>query len=497
MQVLGELVKLPISDAIPLPWWHRAPLGLIHGTTVYVGISDRGEKRPVGELIVTVLNPKNWNKMVRVYCAPPDQPGILERKFGAIEPLNIALAETVTTSAGDLHDVNFLCEPYPGAPDDDYVLMVRKKLDELGFVDTKVMPHQIQPPPVAHRTGRVEHGWVMNVAWRKLMQRWSEEDRAKVDLKCAVVSADTRRRILRFVFPYKGVKSVRIEHADIPGALKRLTKALVDARTNILSALLRRGGAQPGNAILVAVCEPITPADAKNLKARIEEECRKIESSYQADWKITDGRPATDTISTTQPTEVLARVPDDLLLKVLKYKSEISKFKSDVPRRSLSVFFSRRFLRNDPYAEQIDNHIRDTLRRNGCYLVEAVPGEGGTRLTFPEVSARLWVADAGIVVIIPPADPETQGSSFSANLAHEFGFLQGQGKQVPVFVDRRCRDDEGLRSWSISHGIILHYFDHQNALNQNHPQSIDQQLERWIKWLKDHRAEQGMTFLES
>ena len=54
MQVLGSLIRLPRdATGLPLPWWHRAPLGLQSRTHCFVSIIQR-KKRPVGDIIVSV-----------------------------------------------------------------------------------------------------------------------------------------------------------------------------------------------------------------------------------------------------------------------------------------------------------------------------------------------------------------------------------------------------------------------------------------------------------
>src|ERR1035438_6112198 len=115
MQVLGSLVQLTEDRrALPLPWWHRAPLGLLHGTPVYLALSATS-KRDVGDLLVTVLDPLKWNEMVLVEGLEEDNPGVIADIFGAIPPLNIAMAETVTLETGDQHNVTLICEPFEGA----------------------------------------------------------------------------------------------------------------------------------------------------------------------------------------------------------------------------------------------------------------------------------------------------------------------------------------------------------------------------------------------
>ena len=65
-----------------------------------------------------------------------------------------------------------------------------------------------------------------------------------------MISADTERRILRYVFPRKGAVSVSVKHSDRPGAMGEIAGALADSKLNILSSLLRRGSAPANSALL-------------------------------------------------------------------------------------------------------------------------------------------------------------------------------------------------------------------------------------------------------
>ncbi len=489
MQVLGDLVKLPAdSDSLPLPWWHRAPLGLLNGTTVFVGLTEKGP-RPVGEVVISVLNPNNWDKMYHVACSPKDASGILERKFGLVSPSNIALAEAVTINRGAdyHHDVELVCEPYQGVDGQRDLESTRKRFIDAGFADTTIEAYHAFPSAIVeHKVRVVDHGWVRGTRWKKLVTKYSSPtDLEQVDLTRAVVSADTGRRILRFVFPRKGARSIKIVHADIPGALQALTGALVASQANILSALLRRGGAPPHSAILIAVVEPLPETDASQLESSITGQVDEIDKKYCAELRIYDGRAARSTITTVGPNDVVASVPDDLLSKVLKYRG---KYLSKVERGTIPVFFSRRFFSDDPAAERIEEEFRRALKENGCCAVEAVPGKGEQDVTFQEVSAWLWVAKAGLVVVTPPLD-ESSTRAISLNLAHEYGFLQGQGKPVRLLIDDRCADDPSLKEWSITHGVTVTYYSGLHAFEPGHRDSLFRKVAQWANWLKLYNTE--------
>ncbi|MCB9899640.1 MAG: hypothetical protein H6825_16660, partial [Planctomycetes bacterium] len=118
MQVLGDLVYLENETILPLPWWHRAPLGLMHDTSVHLSVVRRRKPRrkPSGgwrlpDLIVSVTDPANWDRMFHVTARTPDEPGRLAEATHFELPINIALAESATVDNGRFHEVTFICEP--------------------------------------------------------------------------------------------------------------------------------------------------------------------------------------------------------------------------------------------------------------------------------------------------------------------------------------------------------------------------------------------------
>ena len=83
VQVLGDLVKLSGDGlSLPLPWWQRAPLGLLNGTDVHVGLV-RGS-RPIGDIVVSVLDITKWDNMVRLECSHTEERGVLAGLMEAV-----------------------------------------------------------------------------------------------------------------------------------------------------------------------------------------------------------------------------------------------------------------------------------------------------------------------------------------------------------------------------------------------------------------------------
>lgn len=467
MQVLGDLVKLPGNNYLPLPWWHRAPLGFQSKTWCYVAVVE-SEKRPVADLIVSVLNPDNWNKMLRIKCTHPDEPGVVSKAISNVSDFNIALAETVTMKAGELHEITFVCEPVGGTADVPSKLQLEKRLIDAGFCDVRIHTYDLKPFNKIWR-GEVQAGWIKNVDWRsKMSEDYGQAfDYTNIDLSKAVVSADTTNRLLRFVFPYKNAKTIQIEHLDQPGVLKDIMDVLFNYDLNLLSILLRRGGARPGNAILVAVCEPKGGVASEMIYENVQKGIHELPPRLMADMRINDGINATQTITPKEPDTVVARIPSNIVDRVHNARSFI-------PHGKLPVFFSHRFIA-DSHAELIEKTVREALVDNQCCLLEASPQDdlGGPNLIFIEVSAKMWLAKAGIVLVTDLKKEDVLGK----NLPHEFGFLQGQGKQILLLVESGAQI-----LWSNIDGIYAPRFPpNEIAFLKDKPGSIHDIITQWVR----------------
>ncbi len=478
MHVLGALLKLKSdADLLPLPWWHRAALGLLNDTSVYVSLVE-SKSRDVGELVVSVIDPNS--RRIHLECRRADKPGVLAKVLEAIEPLktnvNVALAEAVTVESGNLHHVTLVCELPESQSEEQLAELFRSKLNKFKFLDIEVEPYHPLTSLVWSRVGKISHGWVAGVKWRQLLPSRYDDTaiQAQYDLSKAVVTADLDNRVLRYVFPRRGAVTVEIEHADLPGALQLLTQSLGECGLNILSALLRRGGAQARNAILVAVCEPLKDQSSANIKKAIKERISRIEQKYRPDCKINEGRDATETIYARHPDEITARVPESLKPMVLAAKAEL-------PAGLFPVFLSRRFLPPDnPRAGQIVERVRKVLKARGCVPVEALPTPGHHAPAPFQVSSKLWASAAAVVLVINIGTDE----AFSMNLAHEYGFMQGQGKPILVLIERG--QEESLKRLSNLHGLNIALFAADDVAfgGDDQENSIEQRIASWLSTFK-------------
>jgi hypothetical protein len=174
MHVLGDLLTLDEqSEALPLPWWHRAALGLLHDTTVYVSLCE-GTSRGVGELVVSVIDPNR--RRIHLECRRDDRPGVLSSTLKVIEPnstnINVALAEAVTVESGNFHHVSLVCE-LPDHCDASLVAKFRRRLKSAGFTGIRVAEYRPIAKTLWNRKGRISHGQVEGVKWRdNLLQRY-------------------------------------------------------------------------------------------------------------------------------------------------------------------------------------------------------------------------------------------------------------------------------------------------------------------------------------
>ena len=545
MYVLGELIDLEpeIKRArklgergivrLPIPWYQRAPLGLLTGTTVHVAIlHDPSPLQPVeedgrprlGDIIVSVVNP--WRHVFRVQVKRKEQEGALHSVFDGIGNLfeeyriNIALAETVTTDCRHNHDVTLVCEIL-NQVDEDTIKEIKIKLESLL---KKSMPKEAEKPTVVwqrpieniafSRIGVIRNGWVCDCDWFNQIEPLTninsiaspslkhqapetlliEEiiggrfNSTGLDCRRVVVYSAQVNRIARFVIPKHNAFTVEIEHADIPGALEKLTSCLAESGLNLLSTLIRRGGAGHGNATLVAVCEPAEHPSANKIQigrddwtTNLTGRLREIPNGPM--YRIGDPRVSFG----KHPSRVLTlRHPEDRIIQVPKrLRDTVKSIRDAIPPHITPAFISRRFAGNDYRSRRLARIVHLTLKKHRFEPIEARPDPlDDNPTTFDQVEARLWACDLGIVLVVSQENVE----SMSGNLAHEAGFLQGQDKPVVFLVEQHlARQNIIERNLSNIQGhVVLTYADGDSAYDRDHPNSIYQVLSEWLRKVR-HR----------
>lgn len=487
MFILGDLIAVPLNEPkLPLPWWHRAPLAFESGTQVTLAVTHPKEDRP-GDLLVSVINPNKWPQSYRIRCFYQDKPGIVAKVFGFTRKhhWNIALAETVTIDAGRNHALDLICEP-AGPHSAPSVQALLAELKDAGFEHPKSQRLGEPGPTLWNRAGEVRGGWLVDnhgrgLPWReKLTEQLNSMKRLhEFDLTKLVISADTATRCLRAVIPRKGVQNVVIEHKDVYGALKELTDALWRAGFNVLSSLLKRGGAPKENAVLIAICEPVKLGEDDDvLRKRIEDEVRKIDEFYRAEPRITGGHLCYKVLDVKRHGDTIIHMPEELGWRVQRRKDELSQV------RKGAIFLSYRISnpKTRPYVEE----IREVLKLAGYDVVESPSrshGSHGLQSSFEDVSAAMWVSD-GVIVVIADADD----IPVSLNLAHEFGFFQGQTKPI-LWLTEQSEKVEAFVDQTFSNvkGMAKPHFSPEMAMQREHQDSIASKVREWLQSFENKR----------
>ncbi|HEV2728417.1 MAG TPA: ACT domain-containing protein [Terriglobales bacterium] len=360
--------------------------------------------------------------------------------------MNIALAESATLETGE-HEVTLICEPKDREAEVPSPDALRARYGEKQVPIHAITQYRDRRVEWMARAEVVDGGWIRGVPWRdQLLKRIHEAALASIDLERAVVSADTTNRLLRFIFPVKGARTLRVRHIDSPGVLRDITDVLFRHNVNILSMLLRRGGASPGQAVLIAVCEPEKAEAVEESYQQMKQELESLSGDLEIAVRLDTGVDSKYTIAPHEAGTVVARIPSDLVQRVREIRSVVSK-------EQVAVFFSHRFV-EDVEALKCADELRAALKDSGCRVLEVSGKEDirGPRVVFHEVSANLWAADAGVILLtrVPDGDP------VGRNIPHEYGFLQGQAKPILLLVQRGLEDAVGR--WTNAGGVYAPRF---------------------------------------
>jgi hypothetical protein len=437
MQVLGDLIILPkATGSLPLPWWHRAPLGFIHDTKVYVGLVTSA--RPVGDIVVAALDINKWQNIIRVDCKHKEELGVIAKLLEAVQPLNIALAETVTMETGRHHRATLFCEALGDQKVTGFIPNIKHMLDSNGFEETRITPYVSRDriDPWGSDKTKIDRGWLHNIPFLDWIKASSpkEEDRAKIDLTRAVVSADTETRVLRYVFPFKGARTVKVRHMDKPGALLCSFQAIQDRGLNVLSALLRRGGQGEDRAELVAVCEHKgSEAEAEAAFGGLPDAILKLDQQYNFDPEISEGIRAASVIDFLPWSQRTARGERPMLL-------------AEVAGSTGSVV----------------GEVRKVLHDYAYKPLEPTP-EGGCW----QMAALLERSQAGVLIT-----PSPLSTGAVVQLAQRVGFLQACGK--PLLVLSEAEQPDGVSAEARPSLFTW------KRIRPADPTSIDQAVSEWL-----------------
>ena len=87
----------------------------------------------------------------------------------------------------------------------------------------------------------------------------------------------------------------------------------------------------------------------------------------------------------------------------------------------------------------------------------------------------MWASDAAILLVVSMPNNERQ---FSENLAHECGFMQGQGRPLLPLVQVDALDSVILNA--NLQGLQLGTFSRESAMDRHQPNSIHEAIREWI-----------------
>lgn len=518
MYVLGELINLQPeikragrrqSVRLPIPWYQRAPLGLLSETTVFVSIltkppgSDSRVRKDsglpaLGDLVVSVVDPTRH--LLKIQLRMHEAAGALNRVFSKVKEtfakyrINIALAETVTTECRQFHDVSLVCELLV-YEDRKTTSQILKEL-RLQLPDVNKNPQIVEQQPLQNigwlGKGIVKNGWVCDCQWYRAISGTRTRDGkldeprfdcTDLDTMRAVVFSDQDLRVARFIFPRPHTQTVIIEHADIPGALEALTSALKETNLNLLTTLLRRGGAMHGNATLISVCEPLPNKvvdEPRDVGDEIRDAIRKIAPQFRASEPIVSGGKHPSSILTL-------RHPEDRVIQVpRRLRESVRAIRETCPEGWTPVFLSRRFASDSYRSRQIAKIVKDVMKSLQFFPIEARPDpldEDPT--TVQQVESRLWACDLGIVLVV---ESGLSDESFSGNLAHEYGFLHGQDKRVVFLVQKKLVPEVNRVLSNIQGQVLCSFADGDDAFDSDHPQSVGTKLHEWLSSVKEKRT---------
>jgi len=480
MYILTNRLVRMHDNALPLPWYQRAPLGLLSGTPVHVALQFP-RNRPFGDLLVSAVDPVNWPHVTEIRTSRKDEPGVLAEVYRGAAPLNIVFAEAVTVDSGRRHDVRLVLEPFHRKKEIDKFVAKR-----IGKLERRLRKRKGFSKPVSTRlhqdlrklewmdVGNVEHGWANVAGWRDAVRAQAKRSaRAdSYDLEMAVVFADTDRRMLRYVFPRKGAITIRVEHADRPGAMWEIANALAGKDLNVLSSLLRRGSAPHGKAQVVFVVEPTRKA--KGATGRVKAALASLPVELRVNKPEIFGAvdPEHAVLYPRRPHEIAVRPSRPMEAMILAVKETL-------PRGRRRIFISRRFIDSSkPYNRKVVRELKRILEKHGFVAVEALPQPGAETVVSDEVKAKMWACDAAILLVMSTPDDR----QFSENLAHECGFMQGQGKRLLPLVQQGTTQ-KITRNANLQ-GLQQATFRKKVAFERKKQGSIHQAVRPWLKLLE-------------
>ena len=498
MQILGGLLILPDSDHLPIPWWYRSVLGLKDRTTVFLAVI-RDNSRPVNNLLLSTLDPNFFHLATEIKLKYQETPGAILKILDLVKsPINIALAEHVTLEEGALCQSTLILEPSQTGSSEDisaYKNSLNILCENLKKISIKIDRKQsIRDKPlkiISCHPCKVENGVINDESWMEniILDR---ENHNQVDLTKMVLSSNTERRFLRCIFPRKGVLEIRIISKDSPGVLKAIVQVITDQKLNILSSYLGRGGNVPANCSMETfICEPIQgktyPLD---FKKDLETRFKKLDPSLLITVNqnsFSEGVSAWELLDPKRPGQLNVSIPEILrpgYIKLLKKSTNGNR-----------IFLSSRiFGPKEEFQNRIMKHVQNALTDRGWQYIDGLPDPNDSpQVGYIEVLTRMWSCRACLVIALGHGKNEGDhclsfddviDCTLSLSQAHEYGFMDGQGRPTKILVMRGFDRDVSNSFGNISgNTLITHAKDNDAAFDENLDNSVYSRVSNWISCL--------------
>lgn len=518
MEVLGDLIRLDPSGQLPLPWSIRAHLGLESNTGVSIFLTqpEKGAvKWPTGrmrkrashldaigripDILVTPLTSHKLKQTFSVEISVPESQGAVREVLASLNgtDANVVLSDTLTREGREDHTINLVMEPAVKMKPETFHNHLARVLKRWKVKRDDIRPvfdaaDLLPQPPL-----RVQNGILPPFSWRELITRDYRDRVDSYDLRKVVVSSNPDRRILRYIFPIRGVVQLDIPHNNVPGALEAITGAINSAGYNILSSRLSRTPRFPMNdqmSVFVAVCEPVSPAaeadnaeDAARLRAEVKRIVLEADKNFIAvPRKLNSfGRKSSDTRYSLPRGAQIVLPPESLLRKIQEEKKlaeELYRTEFDEDRlvakhrlndalnaphkvgkkaaeqiesckRALADIDARRakyganprkliFL-SHRFVEHRENAVPEIVREHTQSIEiirKAIKDAGCFAFTLPAPWDREMTADAifpslwaANACLVLALDEKGSGAP-SLSQAHEYGFFMGQRKKAFMLV---------------------------------------------------------------
>lgn len=509
MQIQSDLIILPPTFHLPLPWSVRGPLGLESGSEVTIALvqseSESKESR-LPDIIVTPLQTNFLHRTFVLDVEMPERAGAVANFLSLLgeaifartgNAVNIVLSETITLEGRQRHRMHLVLEPTPQSatgPEEIHSVVdtVRESSDIEGLKVTlrPILEGQQRPSFLLEQKVRVENGWIQFTGWIKKIERTYENLMSDYDISRVVVSSSPEQRLLRYIIPKRGVVEIRVPHNNTPGALLQISKAIHSANYNILSSRLSR--TPPRNfaastSVFVAACEPLDlSCSASEIVRRLE----AIKSGYMiADVGVTHGREAEKSRYLTPRRREIVQLDDRIATEKLRVREEAGQDyarRHDGRRPRLFVFVSRRFISQSPHKQthkeqaKLLKFIGQTLENQECAVIWA-PNPSNTSKTASDdqvhtaVFSHLWAADACLVLALH----EDGSGTLSLSMAHEIGFFSGRNRPFKVLVSQ-SREKDPVFGNTVGKNRAV-YADGPAAFQKEDEHSISAILSSWIR----------------